>query len=186
MGFEEEQLKIQRDAMENNPETIQAETMREDRVMNILSQINPDNLLTDIEHRLRGEKKNIYTGNWESIKEGYCPIDEKMIVKFMSFLGGVLNQNVSLSNFNAMEINNMMELIIEWVADDLDVNDENYGIKDQYTEMTRIGNLICISVFSTLKQAQNGMLAKRIFSSIKVNASLTPAKDKGLKDYFKM
>ena len=113
MDVEQENLKLQKEVMENNPSTIQADMMREEKAVNILSQINPDNLLSDIEHRLRGEKKNVYTGQWEKISEGYDPVHEKMIVKFMSFLGSILNQNVSLSNFSNMEINNMMELIIE-------------------------------------------------------------------------
>ena len=180
-----EQLNLQKEALENNPETIQSEVMREERISNLLSQINPDNLLSDIEHRLRGEKKNVYTNQWEKISEGYNPVNEEMIVKFMSFLGGVLNQNVSLSNFSNIEINNIMDLIIEWISDDLDVNDEVYGIKGQYTEMTRIGNIVCITIFATLKQAMNGMLAKRIFSSLKVNANLNEDK-KNWKDMLSM
>ena len=186
MDVESEQIRVQDKAIDSSSDTIQAEMMREDKVMNILSQINPDNLITDIEHRLRGEKKNVYTNKWEKISEEFAPINEKMLVKLISFLGSILNQNVALSNFQSHEINSIMGIVIEWVADDLDVNDIEYGIENKYTEMTRIGNIVCISVFATLKQAQNGMLAKRIFSGLKVNANLTSTKEKGFRDMFKL
>ena len=47
----------------NDPNAMYADMAREERATNILAQINPDNLLTDIEHRIRGEKKDVY-GIW--------------------------------------------------------------------------------------------------------------------------
>ncbi len=166
----------------NDPNAIYADTLREDKVSNFIQQINPDNLLVDIEHRIRGEKKNTYTQQWEPIAEGQVPVSEELIVNFVSFLGSILNQNTSLSHFTAPEINNIMEIIIEYIKDDLTDNDEKYGIVGNYTEMSRIGNILAFSVFATLKQALNGNLARRIFSSLKVSASLTDEKKGGIKE----
>ena len=184
MAVSEEQIaeEIVRQQQENDPNAIYADTLREDKVSNFIQQINPDNLLVDIEHRIRGEKKNPYTNQWEPISKGQKPISEDLVVNFMSFLGSILTQNTSMSNFTPNEINNIMEMVIEYIRDDLTVNDAKYGIVGNYTEMTRIGNIICISVFSTLKQALNGNLARRIFSSLKVSASLTDEKKHGLKE----
>ncbi len=173
---------IARQQMENDPNSIYADTLREDKISNFIQQINPDNLLVDIEHRIRGEKKNPYTQQWEPISEGQKPISEALIVNFISFLGSILNQNTSLSHFTALEINNIMEVVIEYIRDDLTDNDETYDIVGNYMEMTRIGNILCISIFATLKQALNGNLVRRIFSSLKVNASLTEEKKHGIKE----
>ncbi len=166
--------------------TLYADTIKEEKVTNILSQINPDNLLADIEWRIKGYKKNILTGQWEKINPKAPDINNKLVANFMSFLGSILNQNTSMSNFSSNEINTIMDHIIEYIADDLTVNDKKYGLVGNYQEMSRIGNIVSMTVFSVLKRAQNGMEARRIFASLKINESLTqePQK-KGLADALK-
>ncbi len=121
----------------NDPNALYADTIREEKVTNILSQINPDNLLADIEYRIRGYKKNMLSGEWETIGKDGIKISEKLVANFMSFLGSVLNQNTSMSNFSGGEITTIMEHIIEFIGDDLTVNDEKYGIVGNYQEMSR-------------------------------------------------
>ena len=86
-----------------------------------------------------------------------------------------------------MEINNIMDLVIEYVRDDLTDNDEKYNLVGKYTEMTRIATIICFTVFSVLKQAMNGMLSRRVFSSLRVTESTMPnqPKKRTLADSFK-
>jgi len=108
----------QNQKLDADPQAIYAETVREEKVTNILSQINPDNLLVDIEHRIKGEKKNVYTGQWEQITGDQEPISDKLVSRFISYLGCILNQNTSMSNFSSIEINNMMELTIDWIKND--------------------------------------------------------------------
>lgn len=166
--------------------TLYAETAKEEKITNILSQINPDNLLADIEYRIRGYKKNTLTGAWTKISPKSQEISEELVANFMSFLGSVLNQNTSMSNFSAGEINTIMDHIIEYIADDLTVNDNKYRIVGNYQEMSRIGNVISMTVFSVLKRAQNGMEARRIFSALKISETLTQApQQKGLIDALK-
>jgi hypothetical protein len=203
------------------PNAVYADSLREEKVTNIISQINPDILLEDIEHRIRGEKKNSYTKQWELIaKDNPNPISEELVANYISFLGAYLSQNTSLSNFSETEINNIMEIVVEYVRDDLSDNAEKYGLckktyiqvkttvkqlvprvikngmitydtievpaelqivsneHTDYREFDRIGHIICQSTFSVLKQAQNGMLAKRIFSALRVTESLNGGQQK--------
>lgn len=163
-----------------------ADTVREEKITNILSQINPDNLLADIEYRIRGYKKNNLTGEWEKINPDKTEISEELVANFMSFLGSVLNQNTSMSNFSSGEINTIMDHVIEYIADDLTVNDLKYGIVGDYQEMSRIGNVVSMTLFSVLKRAQNGMEARRVFSSLRIQETLTQApQQKGLMDSLK-
>ena len=131
----------QREQFANGPNSIVADSMREDKVTNILQQINPDNLLSDIEHRIRGEKKDV-DGNWSPISENTKKVSEELIGDFISFLGCILNQNTSMSNFSPAEINNLMNLIRKWVMRHLIVNYERYGIDGQYSEYDRIAHNI--------------------------------------------
>lgn len=170
--------------IDNDPNAVHADILREDRVQNLLDQLNPDNLMEDIEHRIRGEKKDTYSNRWVPISKDGPKVSEKLISNFMSFLGAILNQNTAMSNFSSDEINNLMEMIVSYVAIDLTVNDEEYGIVENYPEMWRIANIICITCFATFKQAMNGMLSRRVFGGLKINANLTEDKKPGIKDAF--
>lgn len=169
----------QQNQLDSDPNAIYADNMREEKIVNILSQISPDNLLTEIEHRIRGEKKNAFTDQWEPISKDAEPISELMVSNFMSFLGSLLNQNTTMSNFSPGEINNIMGLVIQYVADDLDVNCKKYGIEGNYTEMDRIGLIVLNTVFAVLKRSQNGMEASKIFKALKVTADLDSQKKGG-------
>ena len=178
-----------------DPNSLYADYMREEKVRNIIEQLNPDNLLEDIEHRIRGEKKNRLTKQWEAINKDSNEVSEILISNYISFLGSFLNQNTSLSNFSAQEINNLMGVVIDYLKDDLSDNSEVYNFvkydmygneMTDYNEMTRIGNIIAMSTFAVLKRAQNGMESRRIFSGLKMNenTSQQPAK-KGMLDALK-
>jgi len=168
----------QQQQIANDPNSIYADTMREEKTTNILQQINPDNLLADIEHRIRGEKKD-FTGEWKPISEKANKVSEQLIADFISFLGCILNQNTSMSNFSPQEINNLMELIRNWVMGHLIVNAEKYGIEGQYSEYDRIGHIVCSTCFTVLKRAQNGQESRRIFKIMKLTESSASSKNKG-------
>lgn len=173
---------------EESPSSLYADAMREEKVANIIQQLNPDNLVEDIEHRIRGEKKNRYTKDWEKINpKSTKVISDLLIENYISFLSSILNQNTSLSNFSSGEINNLMSMVVEHIGNDLSDNAEEYGFvkKDAYgnsiidfNEMTRIGMIICSTTFAVFKRALNGMEARRIFSGLKVSENLNPMQPK--------
>ena len=190
------QIKAQDHQSDNDPNEMFVQDQREEKITNILAQISPDSLLEDIEHRIRGEKKNSLTHQWESIsqdKDNIFKVSELMVVNFMTFLGAILNQNTTMSNFSSAEINNIMTMVLSYVSTDLDVNYEKYGlttvdeitgeVQANYTEMSRIGHIIQLAIFTVLKRAMNGAESRRVFGSLRVNESLNanPAK-KTLKD----
>lgn len=184
-GMSAEEMALMQQQQDNDPNTLYAEGMREDKIKNVISQIDPSNLLEEIEHKLRGEKFNYQTKEWTQISPDAEPLSELLISRFVSFLGAVLNQNTTLSNYSSNEINNRMEMVIDYIKDDLTDNDEEYNLVGNYTEMTRIAMIICETVSSVFKRATNGMESKRIFSSLKVSETLTPAKQGGIKQAFK-
>ncbi len=174
----------QQNQMNADPASFQADAFREDKTINILQQINPDNLLTDIEHRIRGEKKD-YTGAWVKIASKAEPVSEELVANFISFLGCILNQNTSMSNFKEQEVNNLMMMITNWVKSDLVVNAGKYGIEGQYTEYDRIGHIVCSTCFAVFKRALNGRESARIFKMMRMNESIGGEKKSSLKDNFK-
>ena len=168
----------QQKQIDNDPQAMFNQQMTEEKTTNILQQINPDNLLADIEHRIRGEKKD-FTGEWVAISKTKEDVSEELISDFISFLGSILNQNTSMSNFSPQEINNFMELIRNWVMRHLIVNAKRYGIEGEYSEYDRVGHIICATCFTVLKRAQNGQESKRIFKIMKLTESNNPNRSKG-------
>lgn len=224
MDFQERMMDKQQSA---DPNSIYADSMREEKIKNVIAQLNPELLLTEIEHRIRGEKKNTYTEEWELIS-GVQMVDEKLVQNYISFLSVYLTQNNSLSNYSPQEINSIMEVVIDYIKDDLTDNAIDYGlttrktieidiivkelrrvvmtdgsfryieipkkIKQEFTigeeitdynTLTKIGHIVCQSTFSVLKQAQNGMLASRIFRALKVTESLGQGGQKSKLDFLK-
>lgn len=167
---------------QNNPNAVYADVVREERITNILAQINPDNILAEIEHRIKGERLNRITKQWEPISSVNVVISDQLIANFMSFLGGFLTQNTSMSNFSEKEVNNIMENVIDHIGSDFYVNAELYGLEGKYTEMSRIGNIILMSVFAVLKRAVMGTESKRIFNALRVTENNMGGQQQSLKE----
>jgi hypothetical protein len=256
MDFERSMLNEQ---IESNPNSVYADSMREEKVSNIIAQLNPELLLGEIEHRIRGEKRDHLTGQWTLISKEGPAISEELVQNYISFLNVYLTQNNSLSNYSAEEINNIMSVVIDYVRDDLSDNAEKYGLTKKkeievkttvkllkrivreevsyeieytkvdpfskyilrkkeevikkpiynrivcmeenpiettekieiseeitdYNQFTKIGHIVCQSTFSVLKQAQNGMLASRIFKALRVNETLNQGGQKSKLDFLK-
>jgi hypothetical protein len=187
---------MEKQRQDQDPNSLYADYMREEKIHNIIQQLNPDNLVEDIEHRIRGEKKDSFSKEWIPIdKDSKRKVSPLLVENYVSFLSSILNQNTSLSNFSSGEINNLMFMIVEHIRDDMSDNAKDYGFVkfDNYgneiidfNEMTRIGMIICGTTFSVLKRAQNGMEAKRIFAGLKVSESLNPSeRKKGALDFLK-
>lgn len=125
MAFQE---RMQQQQLDSNPNSVYADSMREEKIANVISQLNPELLLVDIEHRIRGEKKNSFTGQWEPISKDGTLLSEKLVQNYVAFLTPYLTQNNSLSNYSIEEINNIMYSVIDYIRDDLTDNAEEYGL----------------------------------------------------------
>lgn len=224
------QRQMQQDQINSDPNSVYADAMREDKIKNVIAQLNPESLLTEIEHRIRGEKKNQYSEQWELIDPKAPKMSEKLVQNYVSFLNVYLTQNNSLSNFSPTEINNIMAVVIDYIRDDLSDNAELYGLttrksievtrkvkiltpytddksgltwmketpievkqtlqigeeQTDYNEFNKIGHIVCQATFSVLKQAQNGMLASRIFKALRVTESLNSGGQKSKMDLLKV
>lgn len=156
------------------PDDVYVSLQQEERVKNLIDQIAPDNQLLDLQWRIKGYIKDPVTRKWVKVNSNAPEPHPLLVMRYISFLSTILNQNTTLSNYSSTEINYMMKLIIEWLVDDLDSNANEYGLKNDYTEMTRIGYMILNTTFSAFKRAQNGMESRRIFKIMNIHEGLTP------------
>ena len=146
-----------------------ANILQEERVKNIIAQVAPENHLLEIEMRIRGYKKDLYTGEWKKIDPNGPEVNGRLVERVTSYLSSILSQNTSLSNLTEQQINGIMRLVIRWVSDELDSHSEEYGLRSDYTERTRIGHIIFNSIFMVLSRALNGQEARRLWKSISLS-----------------
>jgi len=140
--------------------------MQEDRIKNIISQLDPENQLKEIEMRIRGYKKNVFSSEWERIDADSPEPPKLLIMRFISYLSSIMNQNTTQSNISEGQVNALMKLIIGYVVDELDSNSAIYHLENNYTERTRIGHIILNSTFFVLNRALNGQEAKRMWKAM--------------------
>lgn len=162
-------------AYESEPvrsDEVYATMMQEERVKNILSQTSPDNQLTDIEWRIKGYKKNPFSQMWEKIDPKSPETHPLLVGRYIAFLSSLLSDNTRFTNLSGNEINKLMKIVIEWLVDDIDTNAEEYGLKGNYTERTRIGYIILNNTFLVLKRSENGMESRRVWGSINMTESM--------------
>jgi hypothetical protein len=148
-----------------------ANVIQEDKIKNIISQLDPENQLKEIEMRIRGYKKNVLTNEWERIDPDSPEPPKLLIMRFISYLSSVMNQNTTQSNLSEAQVNAIMKLVINYVGDELDSNAGLYNLENNYTERTRIGHIILNSVFFVLNRALNGQEAKRMWKAMSLNES---------------
>jgi hypothetical protein len=156
----QQEMKFQQDMQQqqinSDPNSLYADGMRDEKVRNVISQINPEVLLTEIEHRLRGEKKNHYTEQWELIDPKGKRINELLVQNYISFLNVYITQNTSMSNFSPPEINNIMSVIVDYIKDDLSDNAEKYGL----TVKNEIEREVTVKVLTPYTNA-NGIVSMK-------------------------
>jgi hypothetical protein len=155
-----------------------ANAIQEDKIRNIISQLDPENQLKEIEMRIRGFKKNVLSSEWEKIDPDAPEPPKLLIERFISYLSSFMNQNTTQSNLSEGQINALMRLVIDYVSDELDSNAGLYNLENNYTERTRIGHIILNSTFFVLNRALNGQEAKRMWKSLSMTESFSGGQEK--------
>ncbi|MBD3253149.1 hypothetical protein GF386_05430 [Candidatus Pacearchaeota archaeon] len=158
---------------------------QEERVKTFIEHISPENQLADLQMRIKGYIKDPLTKSWKKVNENAPEPHPMLVARYISFLSSIMNQNTTFSTLSPGEINGIMKIIIEWLTDDLDSNAEEYTLKNDYSERTRIGQLLLNNTFMALKRAQNGMESRRIFKALNVSESLSQQPQQAKWDFLK-
>jgi len=169
------QEKSRYEAIPVSSDELYANAIQEEKIRNIVSQLDPDNQLQEIEMRVRGYKKNNMTKEWEKIDPDTPEPPKLLVTRFISYLGAIMNQSTTQGNLTEVQINKIMKLAIEYVTDELDSNADLYNLENNYTERTRIGHIILNSIFFVLSRAINGQEAKRMWKSLSLSENLSPS-----------
>lgn len=143
--------------------------IQEERVNNFISQTSPTQSLNSINYMLRGYIYNVEEKEWQKIADG---VPDKIRLDFMQFITPDLSEDVRMTNLAKEQINGIMECVIEWVIDYLDIVADEHNLKEE--QMTKIAFIMIKAVFYTILRAQNGMENLRIFKSLSMGETLNP------------
>ncbi len=182
---EPEQQPVEMEQVPLSQDELYANVMNENRIQNLIAQISPDNQLYEIEMRIKGYKKNIYSGSWEKINPDAPEVHPLLVSRYIAFISTILNQNTCLSNIQADQINKMMKLCIEFIVDDIDANAKTYGLETDYTERTRIGYMVLNVIFLVLSRAKDGMESRRMWKALNVTETGSMEQKRGALDFMK-
>lgn len=143
--------------------------IQEEKVNNFISQTSPTQSLNTINYMLRGY---IYDGaekEWKEVSKG---IPDKIRLDFLQFITPYLSEDVRMTNLSPQQINGIMECVIEWIVDYLDIVADEHNLKEE--QMTKIAFIMIAAIYVTLLRAQNGMENLRIFKSLSMGETLNP------------
>lgn len=160
----------------------------ENTIDNIVAQIDPANIIDNLDHSLRGEVYSKEKGIWEMNPSGKPLVNDACRGAIMSYMSGILTNNTTMGIVDATQLSNIMESVIETINKKFAVNLEEFGFvppgpgykEGRYenkgtpdtARMTLVSNMIYIITFITLTRALNGMESKKIFSSLKMNDTM--------------
>jgi len=153
--------------------------IQEERVRNFISQTSPISTLERIDYILKGFIYDEGKKEWIKVSDGIPP---QVRLDFLQFLTPLLSEDVRMTNLQIKQVNGVMESIIEWVVDYLDITADSGELKDENgtiyelkeEQMTKYCWIMISAVFFTLLRAQNGIENSRIFKSLNLGGSIDP------------
>jgi len=148
--------------------------MQEERVNNFISQTSPTQSLNAINFMLRGYAYDVENKEWARVSDG---IPEKIRLDFLQFITPDLSEDVRMTNLSPQQINGIMECIIEWVVDYLDIVADENNLQEE--QMTKIALIIIKAVYYTLLRATNGIERSQMFKSLSMGDNLNPQQPQG-------
>ena len=158
---------------QSKPAQVYNKLMQEERVSNFISQTSPTNSLNAINYMLKGYAYNVENKEWAKVTDG---IPEKIRLDFLQFITPDLSEDVRMTCLSPQQINGIMESVIEWIIDYLDIVAEENNLQEE--QMTKIALIIIKAIYYTLLRAQNGIERSKMFGSLSMGETLNPPQQK--------
>jgi len=161
---------------------------QESLINNIVEQINPQQIIDNLDHALKGEMYNKEKGMWEMNASKKKLVNDACRGAITSYVTGILTNNTTMSILQPKDLSNIMLSIIETINKLFIVNLEEFGFvppgpgfsKGEYenkgvpdtARMTQVSNMVYTVLFLVLCRALGGMESKKIFSSLSMTDSM--------------
>ena len=158
----------------------------ENAVDNIVAQIDPQNIIDNLDHALKGESFKKETGEWA--KTGEPLVNENCRGWTISYLTGLMNNSSTMATIDKDQFSNLMRGIIRNVTKTVACNVENFGFvppskgykKKNYRNkgspdrerMDTLCEMILQRAFMIYTRSLMGMESRKIFQSLSMTDNL--------------
>lgn len=168
------------------PQRILPPAMSEEQVTNIVGQIDPQRILDNLNHALKGEYYDKERGRW--VKVGEELINDAGRGYVISFMTSILNNASTMGTIDEKQFSGLMKGVIETVTREFKYNLERFGFvpkgegyeKGDYqnkgtpdtSRMTTVAEMIYQRAFIVYSRSIKGSESKRIFKSTSLRGEL--------------
>ena len=154
----------------------------EAEINNIVGQINPQTIIDNLDHALKGEQFSKEQAAWVMNASGKALVNDSCRGAIISYITGLLTNNSTMAIITKDQLSGIMESVIETIERMFVVNLEEFGFvpngkgynKREFenkgvpdtARMTMVSNMIYVVVFLVLTRALDGMESRKIFGSL--------------------
>lgn len=152
-----------------------------EEIKNIVSQINPNRIVSDLNRVFRGEYKES-EGVWKMNPTGKPLVNDACRGYCIGFISGILNNSTTMGNLDEKRLGLMMESVIATITKNFTTRLEEFGFvppgrtyddgvfenkgTPDSSRMDLVSNLIYIACFMVFTRALKSQESIRIFKSL--------------------
>ena len=169
----------------------------EGTIANVIDQIDPQQIIDNFNHALKGEYYNKEKGAWEKAGDGSHLCNDAARGWIISYLTAIMNKASTLAIVSEKQFSSLMQGVIRNVTREFTCNLEKFGFVPQgpyykqgfflnrgtpdSSRMDTIAEAIYQRAFVIYSRALNGMESRKIFSSLSMSDPMMfqPQKSQG-------
>jgi len=169
----------------------------EGSISNIVGQIDPNTIVDNLNHSLKGEFYDKEKGSWIMNPSGVPLVNDACRGFIISYITSVLNNNSTMAIITQQQLGFLMESIIEELGKEFVCNLERFGFvphgagfktnlyenkgTPDSARMDSVTGMVYRAVFTCYTRSLNGMESRKIFSSLRMSDGLdfNPQQQKG-------
>lgn len=160
----------------------------EGSISNIVGQIDPNTIIDNLNHSLKGEFFDKEKGLWIMNPSNVPLVNDACRGFVISYVTGIMNNNSTMGIISQQQLGYIMESVIEELGKEFVCNLERFGfvaegkgfLKGCYenkgtpdsARMSSVCGMVFRAVFSCYTRSLNGMESKKVFSSLHMTDGL--------------
>ena len=160
----------------------------ETAISNIVGQIDPNTIVDNLNHSLKGEFYDKERGMWVMNPSKEPLVNDACRGFIISYVTGIMNNNSTMGTISQNQLGFLMESVIEDLGKEFVCNLEKFGFvtagpgyskgvfenkgTPDSSRMSSVSNMIIRAVFSCYTRSLNGMESRKMWSSLNMTDNL--------------
>ncbi len=160
----------------------------ESSISNIVGQIDPNTIVDNLNHSLKGEFYDKESGMWVMNPSKEPLVNDACRGFIISYVTGIMNNNSTMGTISQNQLGFLMESVIEDLGKEFVCNLEKFGFvpkgvgynksvfenkgNPDSSRMSSVSNMIIRAVFSCYTRSLNGMESRKMWSSLNMTDNL--------------